>query len=363
MKGIGRRAAFTFVRYSNCWEDASILVEALRPGTGMHLLSIASAGDNAFALLAAGAAVTAVDLNPAQLALVELKREAIRRLPDDELMAFLGVRPTADRLATWHRLASSLGEPARRFWSERPRLIEQGVIHCGKFERYFRLFRRFVLPLLHPRRVRLALLEPKSCPAREAFYRDAWDNRRWRGLFRLFFSRMVMGRLGRDPEFFRFVEEPVGTTLLRRVGRALAELPGEDNPFLDYILTGTFSRVLPDYLRPPTLERLRGRLDDLELVEAPLERVLGSDGRAYNGFNLSDIFEYLDEETCRRLHAAVVRRALPGARIAYWNMLATRSLPAGMEDRVTPRQDLADALFARDRAFFYRAFRVEEVTA
>jgi len=74
------RARFDLVRYANVWEDAWILREALRPAPGRRMLSIASAGDNAFALLAAGAEVVAADLSPAQIALVDLKRAAIRRL-------------------------------------------------------------------------------------------------------------------------------------------------------------------------------------------------------------------------------------------------------------------------------------------
>ena len=41
------RAAFDFVRYANCWEDADVLCEALRARPGIRALSIASAGDNA----------------------------------------------------------------------------------------------------------------------------------------------------------------------------------------------------------------------------------------------------------------------------------------------------------------------------
>jgi hypothetical protein len=47
------RARFDLVRYANVWEDAEVLCAALAPAAGRRLLSIASAGDNAFALLAA----------------------------------------------------------------------------------------------------------------------------------------------------------------------------------------------------------------------------------------------------------------------------------------------------------------------
>jgi len=358
---IRRRAAFTFIRYSNCWEDAAILREALQPAPGRRILSVASAGDNSFSLLAAGARVCAVDLNPAQLALVELKRAAIRHLEHDECLAFLGLRPAGDRPATWRRLAPELSPPARAFWNERPQHIEAGLIHAGKFERYFRLFRRWVLPLLHDRRTCRALLEPKSAQERAAFYRDVWDSRRWRLLFRLFFGRTLLGRLGRDPEFFRYVDEPVGETILRRVRRALIELPGEDNPYLEYILTGTFQQSLPDYLRPASYAGLRQNLELLELAEGSVEDVLAASDRCYDGFNLSDILEYLDGPGCERLLRRVLERSRPGARIAYWNMLAPRRLPESLAGRARSLDGLAAGLFARDRAFFYRDFRVEEV--
>ena len=91
---IEHRADFGLIRYANCWEDADILCEALAAEPGKRVLSIASAGDNALALLATGCEVVAADLSPAQLACVELRSASFRRLEYDELLAFLGVRPS-----------------------------------------------------------------------------------------------------------------------------------------------------------------------------------------------------------------------------------------------------------------------------
>ncbi|HKV10262.1 MAG TPA: DUF3419 family protein, partial [Thermoanaerobaculia bacterium] len=90
------RARFDLIRYANVWEDAEVLVSALRPAPEKRLLSIASAGDNAFALLASGAHVVAADLSPAQIALVDLKRVAIARLGYEALLAFLGLRDSGE---------------------------------------------------------------------------------------------------------------------------------------------------------------------------------------------------------------------------------------------------------------------------
>ena len=54
------RASFDFLRYANCWEDADILCEALGVRPGARVLSIASAGDNTLALLAAPTSALAI---------------------------------------------------------------------------------------------------------------------------------------------------------------------------------------------------------------------------------------------------------------------------------------------------------------
>ena len=357
---IEQRARFDLIRYANCWEDADILCAALNPGPGKTIVSIASGGDNSFALLAGGATVIAADISPAQLACVELKRAAIRRLTREEVLAFLGLQLAANRPHVYAELRSRLPEAARAFWDAHPADIAAGIAHAGKFERFFRIFRRFVLPLIHPPAAIAALLAEQSPEAREQFYACTWNNRRWRLLFRVFFSRAVMGRLGRDPEFFRYVEGSVADRILDRARYALTTLPTHDNPYLQFILRGTFDPALPRYLRPEHYDAVRASLDRLVTFLGPIEEGARAAGGA-DGFNLSDIFEYLDAATVRRLYGDLLSTARPGARLAYWNMLVPRSCPEEFSARVTPLDELAADLFAQDRAFFYSAFRVEEV--
>ena len=84
--------------------------------------------------------------------------------------------------------------------------------------------------------------------------------------------------------------------------------------------------------------------------------------RSIDRFNLSDLFEYVSVEHYHRMLEAMVRRSRPGARLAYWNMLAPRQRPASMANRLRSLDELAARLHLADRAFFYSAFRVEEVT-
>jgi S-adenosylmethionine-diacylglycerol 3-amino-3-carboxypropyl transferase len=356
------RVRFVRIRYANCWEDAAVLTAALQPASGKRILSIASGGDNAFALLAGGAEVVAADLSAAQLACVELKAATIRQFDRDETLAFFGIRESLSRPAHYAQLRGELSLAARTFWDEQPAAIDGGFIHAGKFEHYFHLFRRRVLPLVHSRRTIEALLKAKSEPEREEFYWRRWDTWRWRLMFRVFFSRWVMGRLGRDPEFFRYVEGSVADRILSRTQYALTVLPTHENPWLHYILTGNFTQALPPYLEPDMFARVRDGLNRLTLHLGPIEEAAEQHrGAGFDGFNLSDIFEYLDAESSAGLYERLLAAARPGARLAYWNMLVPRACPTSCAARVQPLTAQAAELWACDRAFFYRGFVLEEV--
>lgn len=347
MSRIDTRASFDLVRYANSWEDADVLCAALRPAPGKRMLAIASAGDNAFALLAEGAEVVAADLSAAQLALVELKRAAIRELSNEDVLAFLGVRPSDDRLRVYRSL--TLPPEVRALLKEED--VARGVIHAGRFENYFRLFRKWVLPLVHSRRDVELLLSPHA----DDFYARHWNTWRWRAMFQVFFSRFVMGRTGRDPEFFRYVEGSVAERIFKRAEYALRDLTPHTNPYLAFIFTGNYRDILPRYLR--NLDAVRANLDKLTLVRASIDEV---DGR-FDGFYLSDIFEYVDPATHAAMYERLLSRANPGARLAYWNLLVPRRVPSHLAARVLELRDEAQALFARDLAFFYSAFVLEEV--
>jgi S-adenosylmethionine-diacylglycerol 3-amino-3-carboxypropyl transferase len=361
---IQHRADFSAIRYAQCWEDSRLLVAGLEPA-GRHCLSIGSAGDNSFALLAAGAAsVTAVEMNAAQIACIELRRAAYLTLEHGEFLELLGSRPSARRSALYLACRDKLPVEARAFWDAKPDAVADGIASAGKFERYFETFRKRVLPLAHRRKTVLSLLEKRSPLERETFYNEVWNNRRWRWIFQIFFSRTVMGALGRDPEFFKYVEGSVADRILARTRHALVVLDPSENPYLHWILTGSHGAALPEALEDENFGIIRDALLDgrLTVAHASLEAHLARFPECrYDAFNLSDIFEYMSEANTRNLLEKIIGASSPGARLAYWNMLAPRSRPEALAARLQSCE--ADSLFAQDRAFFYSRFVVEEVVA
>jgi S-adenosylmethionine-diacylglycerol 3-amino-3-carboxypropyl transferase len=355
------RADFSGIRYAQCWEDADILLEALEPGPGKRCLSIASAGDNTLALLSRDPeSVLAIDLSPAQLYCLELRVAAYRELQHKELLALIGSVQSIDRLRLYQACRKHLSTPAAAFWDDRPTQIASGIGSVGKFERYFEMFRTRVLPLVHSRTRVDDLLRAKSREDRQSFYTMRWNNFRWRLMFRMFFSRTVMGLLGRDPEFFRYVEGSVAKRILQRTEYALTELDPAQNPYIHWILTGRHDQALPTALREENFEPIRQNLDRLEWRCSSLEESINQ-AQKFDCFNLSDIFEYMAPDSYEQLLLLLVSSSRPGARLAYWNMLAPRHRPESLAATLRPLSELSARLFERDRAFFYSAFVVEEV--
>jgi S-adenosylmethionine-diacylglycerol 3-amino-3-carboxypropyl transferase len=139
----------------------------------------------------------------------------------------------------------------------------------------------------------------------------------------------------------------------------MVELPTEDNPWLRHALTGSFGSSLPPYARPESFDAIRANLGALEFFHGSTTDAARVFGRAFDAFNLSDIFEYMDETGFRAAAGDLTALARPGARLCYWNMMVPRDLSEIAPETFSPLRDEAAALFARDRAFFYGAFHLD----
>jgi S-adenosylmethionine-diacylglycerol 3-amino-3-carboxypropyl transferase len=350
------------IRYGQCWEDADVLLDALAPQPGSVCLSVASAGDNSLALLTRNPArVVAVDISVAQLNCLALRVAAYRRLEYLQLLELFGSRPSTRRQALFERCRVDLTPEVAAFWDARVGAIEcWGLGGVGRFEAYFRLFRRWILPWVHGNASVQELLQTKPVDGRRRFYAQHWHTGAWHWLVRAFFSHSVMARLGRDPACFRYVQGNVASHVERRVAHALQELDPADNPYLQWILTGQHSTALPLALRPQHFDTIRANLERLEWRHQSVQSFAES-GERVDAFNLSDVFEYMSEKEHDIAYGQLLGCANPGARLAYWNMLVPRFAPASWGQRIEPLDQKALTLHARDKAFFYSRFVLEVV--
>ena len=356
-------ADFSAIHYAQCWEDADVLLRALAIRSGDRCLSVASGGENSLSLLVGDpGVVVAVDLSPVQIALVELKRSAIRLFDHADALRFVGLAPCVDRLRLYRSLRPALPSSVAAYWDANQDKVAGGICACGRFERYLALFRRFVLPLIHSPTEIAAMFVPRTPAERRHYFDAVWNNRRWRALYRLFFSRAVMARIGRDPSFFRYVDDDVGAAMAARVERGLTEGDPAANPYLHWFAYGRYADTLPHAWRAENFEAIRGRVDRLELRTQSIEAALAAAPAAsIDRFNLSDIFEYVSPPAAARMFEDICRCGRPGARVAYWNMMVLREAPSHLAGRLRHLDALSERLYRQAATYFYRAFRVDEV--
>ena len=81
----------------------------------------------------------------------------------------------------------------------------------------------------------------------------------------------------------------------------------------------------------------------------------------FDAFNLSDIFEYMSDDIFKNIAKEMLEYANPKARFAYWNMLVTRQIAEIFPDEINNLKELSENLYAKDKAFFYKAFYIDEV--
>lgn len=360
---IAGKAKFDHIRYAQLWEDADVLCAALAQAPGKTLVSICSAGDNALAMLTLDPArVVVVDLSPAQIACLHLRIGAYRALTQPEFLELMGSRPSERRGALLDRAIADLDTETRVFWQGlRADVIAHGAGGVGKFERYFRIFRTRLLPLVHARKTIDDIFVPRPRAQRQAFLDKRFNTWRWKLLLNFFFSRFMMGRMGRDKAFFDHVEGSVAQHVARRIKHAAVDCDPSQNPYLHWIMKGTHGAALPMPWRAEHYATIRDRLDRLDIRQGALEAFI-DDGDKADGFNLSDIFEYMSPAVFAQVYGQILGAAHPAARLVYWNMMAPRRVPAAFADQITTLSAQEDRLKAEDKAFFYSDFVIEAKT-
>jgi S-adenosylmethionine:diacylglycerol 3-amino-3-carboxypropyl transferase len=238
------------VLFGRMYEDASIELDAFRPGS--RVFCIASAGCTAMKL-APQHEVVAVDINPVQLAYAE------RRFNGDP-----GFRGRAERVMDLARFFA----PLAGWWPSRVRTFVELDDPAEQMEYWQRQ--------LNTWRFRVAI----------------------DGLFSVTALRSVY-----SSPLLDFLPKQLGAVMRARMERCFANHPNRSNPYARSLLLGELSPDPP----PPEAKNIR-------LVHADAAGFLENEAPAsFDGFTLSNILDGADDAYRQRLLAAVKRAAAPGA--------------------------------------------------
>jgi S-adenosylmethionine-diacylglycerol 3-amino-3-carboxypropyl transferase len=289
----------------------------------------------------------------------------VAALDRDEFLAFAGEAPSSARVHTYReKLAPALRtDDARRFWAGRSDWLERGMHQAGSLERHFGLWRGVMRMVQGDRRIR-QLFECHSLAEQKKFFDAEWNRALYRGVVRMFFNRRALS-LAKHPDHFRYVtEKDIAGSFLMKSQHAITDLPVRDNYFLAQIFLGRYlsAEAVPPFLQAAAYERVRGRLDRLELVTGDLASALDSlPAGQVRAFYLSNICEWMPDEEVERLFESMTRAAAPGARATKRTLLADREVPARFRERWRQLEPLSTDLHFHDRSFLYSTYRVLEL--
>jgi S-adenosylmethionine-diacylglycerol 3-amino-3-carboxypropyl transferase len=303
------------------WEDPEADRAALAVQSGETVMTVTSGCCNTFTLLLDDPGkVFAVDINPTQSYLLELKTAAIRRLEYYDLHRFLGLASAPDRLQIFEQLADDLSAPALSYWRGRPDAIRKGVIYSGKYESLVRLVTRFIQLLQGRERVE-GLFRCRTVAEQRSYFETRWNNRRWRMIFKILANKRVISkRMGLN--YFQFDDGSTSfaESFQLRFKRGICETPIESNYFLAQYFCGHYrgEAAIPPYLLERNLPVVRARLDRVVNIIAPAQEwFTGQRAASIHGFVLSNIGELMSQEETDRLFTALLPVAAQGARLCF----------------------------------------------
>ncbi len=372
--------------YNTCWEDPAVDRRALGLTPGDVVLVITSAGCNALDYALAGPArVHAVDANPRQTALLELKLAGIRHLAHADFFALFGTG-RHPHCAQLYRdcLRAGLSPFARSFWDARIDWFDgrRGGFYyhglAGLVARAFRGYLRLRPALAEPLH---ALFESRSLEEQRALYGERIGPLLWTRPLEWALSRQLTLSLLGVPHLQRkeVVAQHAGGVagfVREAIGYVACELPAWTNYFYALYVRGSYTPACcPGYLTPDGYAALQGGLVDRIVPHtATVTGFLRAGGEAISKFVLLDHMDWMASHHPRALIEewdAILGRAAPGARVIFRSAHAR----PGYLDRITVggarrlrdvlafHDGLAAELARADRVHTYAGFHIADVPA
>ena len=310
------------LRYSLVWEDAHLLYEALHLQPTDNVLVITAAGCNVLNTLLAGpASVTAIDLNPVQNHLLQLKVHVIYNHSYEVFASLLGLAGKEAVPAAWAQIAQGLSQQQREVWEPVMGRCAGGLLTGGKLESYIGDF-----PATLPAAVQnhlQQLLQFETVAEQGAFFLAHLDKPSFKAQFITYFDKVNLSR-GRDPALFAYARESGGDLFYERLKAQVTTVPIRGNFFFRFFffgLEGMPQNLLPPAYQKANYERLRNNLHKLKIVSGEAMNYLLSDvGKHLNKASLSNIFEYTTPGEFRSVCRQVGKRGAP-LRFLFWNLL------------------------------------------
>lgn len=373
--------------YNTCWEDPAVDRQALQLRWDDTVLAITSAGCNVLDYALAGVErVDAVDANPRQTALLELKLAGIRGLEFEDFFGLFGrgFHPRAEALYR-QGLRERLSPFARGFWDRQIGWFASPVgsfyYHglAGVVARVFRTYLRLRPALagaVH------ALLESDDPGEQRQLYEARIRPLMWgRAMNWALSQQLTMTLLGVPYPQRREVQaqhaDGVAGFIREAIEYVFCELPVRSNYFWHVYVRGHYTAdCCPEYLKPENFQALRdGAADSIHPHTGTVCDFLRDNARPVSKFVLLDHMDWMASYYPAALIEEwrwILARATPGARLIfrsahqrprYLEALRVGEAQCNLRQLLLFQDELAARLHWQDRVHTYAGFHIADVPA
>lgn len=307
---------------------------ALELGPTDRMMVITSAGCNVLDYLLTGVQhIDAVDMNPYQNALLELKIAGIRQLEYETFFKIFGEGAHAPIRTLYHeRLRPELSDSGRKFWDRNIGLFSGrkngGSFYfsgpCGQFARLINVY------IDYWTRLRPEVEEIFACQTLEEqreLYEQKIEQRFWGGFLRWLAGRdFTLALLGVPLMQRRQIEKdyPGGVAAFIKscLHNVFTRVPLADNYHWRIYLFGQYTKTCcPEYLKRENFEQLRELVSDrITLHSSTVSEFLRQPGASISKFVLLDHMDWLADKGNAELSKewqGIIDRAAPDSRIIW----------------------------------------------
>ena len=352
--------------FTHNWEDPECDHWALQIKSQDSIMAITSGGCNVLGfLLFDPKIIYSVDINPTQSYLLELKMAAVKMLDYNEFIAFMGLVPETNRLILYEKIKGAISPNAIEFWNTQHRILTQGLLMNGKYERFIKIAGKCINLLQGKKRVEGLFIE-KTKPEQEIYFDTSWNTKRFGYLFKILFNKRMLARRGLVADYFHFDDgsKSFAESFYNRSRKAFRNISIKGNYFLSLYLTGKYRNLeeVPAYLRKENFDIIKERINRIKLITSDAQSYLDeASADSIDCFALSNICELMSEEETLRLFTAVIRTSRQNSRVVFRNLMIPREVPESLRGQITKNELLSKEIYDNDRSFVYGKVAAYEI--
>ncbi len=342
------------LNYSTCNEDSLSEINALKIIETDEILCITGSGGRVLNLLTENPKkIIAVDFNPTQNWLLELKIAAMRNLNYIQFSKFIGLRKCKDRLELFKAIEHNLTKACLRYWKRNKRSIIKGVLYQGKLERFLKYFSNVIKESMCEKVDEI--LSFTDLEEQKKYYEEEWKNDpNWTQIANFFSSKIREADptydlyVDKDHNFedfiFKILEKGFNSHLIR------------NNHFLCLIIDGNYERVLklPICLQEEKYNIIKNNLHKIKIVTCDIVTYLkNSEVNTIDKFSISDVGGYLSDKQYDKLYEYMINSSKINSIFCARNIVAKRSIPSKYSKFIKRETALEKKLNKEDLALEY----------